>query len=121
MGPLCEVRARNRAEAANRLQKALAIEPARVERGGIRTDDGRDGHVAWYLGDLVNDSNKVNVPAEPRAVKATFASRWRTLLNGMATRPPARSGKSPSRLRSRQGWASMLGGGRRPWVRVALM
>src|SRR5262249_14889720 len=39
----------------------------------------------------------------------------------MATRRAARPGQSRSRLRSRQGWASMLGRGRRPWVRVALM
>src|SRR5262252_8250177 len=39
----------------------------------------------------------------------------------MATRPPARSGQSPSRSRSRAGWSAKFADGRRPWVRVALM
>jgi penicillin-binding protein 1B len=39
----------------------------------------------------------------------------------MATRPPARSGQSPSRQRSRKFLSIRIGEGRRPWIRVALV
>lgn len=39
----------------------------------------------------------------------------------MATRPPARSGQSPSRPRSRKGLSIKFADGRRPWIRVALV
>ena len=38
----------------------------------------------------------------------------------MATRPPARSGQSPSRQRSRKCLSIKFAEGRRPWIRVAL-